>query len=206
MSTDPVEIEVKFHVDDMSRVRARLEALGASSDGERFETNFRYDDKAGRLLAAQCLLRLRRDRQVRLTFKRPRPDHGREFKVYDEYEVCVEDFDGMHRILTALGFERVQTYEKRREVFPLEDVLVCVDRLPYGDFIEIEGAPARIRETARRLEFPWERRILANYLHIFETLRRCCGLNFNDVTFANLPEAPPGARAVIQQFQAAAAP
>ena len=206
MSTAPIEIEVKFRVDDVARVRARLEALGASSKGEVFETNFRYDDTAGRLLAARCLLRLRRDHQALLTFKRPRPNHGREFKMYDEYEVAVEDFEGMHCILTAIGFERVQTYEKRREVFALEDVLVCIDRLPYGDFIEIEGSPAPIRAMARRLEFPWERRILANYLHIFETLRRCCHFDFTDLTFANLPEAPPEARTIIRQFEAAPPP
>lgn len=203
MSTPPVEIEVKFRVDDVARVRARLEGLGATSEGEVGEINFRYDDSSGRLMAARCLLRLRRDRRALLTFKRPRPDHGREFKVYDEYEVVVEDFDGMHLILTALGFERVQTYEKRREVFALSGVLVCIDRLPYGDFIEIEGAPAQIRETAHRLEFPWERRILANYLQIFEKLRRCCGFDFTDLTFANLPEPPSEARTIIQQFEAA---
>ncbi|MDJ0803734.1 MAG: class IV adenylate cyclase [Desulfobacterales bacterium] len=202
MPTEHVEIEVKFFVDDADRVRARLAALGASSGGEIFETNYRYDDRAGGLLATKCLLRLRRDRQALLTFKRPHPDQAREFKIYDEYEVIVDDFDGMHRILTALGFERVQIYEKRREVFPLEDVQVCIDRLPYGDFIEIEGSPARIRESARQLAFPWERRILANYLHIFETLRRCCQLDFTDVTFENLPEPPPEARTIIQQFEA----
>ncbi len=203
MSTNQVEIEVKFRVDDVTRVRRRLETLGAASEGEKFETNFRYDDRAGSLLATRCLLRLRRDRRALLTFKRPRPDQGREFKIHDEYEVVVEDFDGMHRILTALGYERVQIYEKRREVFGMGDVLVCVDRLPYGDFIEIEGAPERIREAARRLEFRWERRILTNYLQIFETLRRFCRLDFNDVTFENMPEAPPGAREVIRQFEAA---
>ncbi len=205
MPTTPVEIEVKFRVDDVARVRARLEGLGASSEGEVRETNFRYDDRSGRLMAARCLLRLRRDRRALLTFKRPRSDHGREFKVYDEYEVAVEDFDSMHLILTALGFERVQTYEKRREAFTLEGVLVCIDRLPYGDFIEIEGSPARIRETARGLEFPWERRILANYLQIFEKIRKRCGYDFTDLTFANLPEPPPEARTTIQQFEAASA-
>ncbi len=205
MSPTPVEIEVKFRVDDVARVRAHLEGLGASSEGEVREINFRYDDRSGRLTAARCLLRLRRDRRALLTFKRPRPDHGREFKVYDEFEVVVGDFDGMHLILTALGFERVQTYEKRREVYALEGALVCIDRLPYGDFIEIEGAPAQIRETARRLEFPWERRILTNYLHIFEELRRHCGYDFTDLTFANLPEPPPEARTIIQQFEVASA-
>ncbi len=206
MRADQVEIEVKFIAEDIARLRSRLVGLGASSRGEILETNYRYDDHAGRLLATQCLLRLRRDRHALLTFKRPRPDKGAEFKIYDEYEVVVEDFESMHRILTAIGFQRVQIYEKRREVFPLQGVLVCVDRLPFGDFIEIEGQPERIRETARQLEFPWRRRILTNYLHIFETLRRDLHLAFQDLTFDNLRTVPAGARDIIRQFEAMAIP
>ncbi|MDJ0808847.1 MAG: class IV adenylate cyclase [Desulfobacterales bacterium] len=202
MAADQVEIEVKFIVTDMAKVRTRLMEMGATSRGEVFETNYRYDDHAGRLRAANCLLRLRRDRQALLTYKRPRQDGGAEFKIYDEFEVVVEDFEGMHRILTAMGFLCVQIYEKRREVFKLADVMVCVDCLPFGDFIEIEGQPEGIRETARRLQFPWKRRILTNYLHIFETLRQNLNLAFRDLTFANIPTVPPEARRIIRQFEA----
>ena len=202
MATDQVEIEVKFIVADVARVRTRLLELGATSRGEVFETNCRYDDHAGRLQAANCLLRLRRDRQALLTFKRPRQEKGAEFKIHDEFEVVVEDFEGMHRILTAMGFLCVQIYEKRREVFKLADVMVCVDCLPFGDFIEIEGQPEGIRETARRLQFPWKRRILTNYLHIFETLRRYLNLAFRDLTFDNIETVPSEAPGIIRQFEA----
>ena len=202
MATDQVEIEVKFMVADVAPVRSRLLGMGATSRGEMFETNYRYDDHAGRLRAANCLLRLRRDRQALLTFKRARPDGGAEFKIHDEFEVVVEDFEGMHRILTALGFQCVQIYEKRREVFRLADALVCIDRLPFGDFIEIEGQPEGIRETARRLQFSWKQRILTNYLHIFETLRQNLNLAFRDLTFDNIKTVPSKADGIIRQFEA----
>jgi adenylate cyclase class 2 len=204
MSADQVEIEVKFLVEDRARLCARLLKIGAASEGEVFEINYRYDDAGGRLLAAQSLLRLRQDRRARLTFKQPRPDHPLEFKVYDEYEVIVSDFGRMHQILRAIGLRRDQIYEKRREVFHWQKAQICVDRLPFGDFAEIEGEPEDIRAAARELGLPWERRILANYLRMFEVLRQELDLDFHDLTFKNMKAAPDGALRLIRRFEACA--
>lgn len=205
MHADHIEIEVKFHLTDRSGLRARLIAQGATSQGETFETNRRYDDRRGSLLARQCLLRLRQDQRARLTFKRPRPEGQGEYKVYDEFEVIVEDFKRMHRILGALGFECVQIYEKRREVFRLQNALICIDQLPYGDFVEIEGPPEAIRTAAAQLQLPWARRILTNYLHIFETMRQTLDLRFRDLTFANFRGTPDALEDIIHRFEASAA-
>ncbi len=205
MCANHIEIEVKFHLTDRFGLRARLIAQGATSQGETFETNRRYDDRRGSLLAGQCLLRLRQDQRARLTFKRPRPEGQGEYKVYDEFEVIVEDFERMHRILGAIGFECVQVYEKRRETFRLPNALICIDQLPFGDFVEIEGTPAAIRSAAAQLQLPWERRILTNYLHIFETLRQRLDLRFHDLTFANFRLAPGNWEEIIHRFEVSAA-
>ena len=205
MLADQVEIEVKFLVEDLAALRNGLMAGGARSKGAVFESNRRYDDPTGRLQAARCLLRLRQDRRAHLTFKRPRPMKTAECKVYDEYEVIVEDFERMHLILNAIGLQCVQMYEKRRETFRWGEAVICVDQLPYGNFMEIEGSPEIIRQTARQLQLPWQRRILTNYLHIFEVLRRELGLAYQDLTFQNMPTVPPKARSLIRRFEAAAA-
>ena len=205
MHADHIEIEVKFHLANRSALRDRLVTQGAASQGETFEINRRYDDRRGSLLARQCLLRLRQDRRARLTFKRPRQEGQGEYKVYDEFEVVVEDFEHMHRILDAIGFECVQIYEKRREVFRLPDALICIDQLPYGDFVEIEGPPEAIRAAATQLQLPWARRILTNYLHIFETMRQKLDLRFRDLTFDNFRVAPDALEGIIHQFEASAA-
>jgi adenylate cyclase class 2 len=202
MPPDHIEIEVKFLVTDIAALRLRLKSMGANSRGEVLETNYRYDDQAGRLLAARSLLRLRQDRRTRLTFKRPRSDGRDQFKVYDEYEVTVDDFGGMHRILTAMGFQRVQIYEKRREVFRWRQTQFCIDRLPFGNFVEIEGSPEAIRAGAHRLKLPWKRRILANYLQLFEALRTELKLAFQDLTFDHMPERPEAAADIIRRFEA----
>ena len=205
MRADPIEIEVKFHLSDRLGLQSRLIEQGATSQGETFETNRRYDDRQGRLLAAQCLLRLRQDRDARLTFKRPRPEGGRDYKIYDEYEVIVEDFARMHQILEAIGYECVQIYEKRRATFQLQGALICIDQLPFGDFVEIEGQPESIRAAADQLKLPWEQRILTNYLHIFATIRQTLALSFRDLTFENFKTVDREMVAIIRRFEASAA-
>jgi adenylate cyclase class 2 len=100
-------------------------------------------------------------------------------------EVRVDDFEMMHKILKQLGFHREQTYEKWRETLDLNQTQFCLDEMPYGIFLEIEGPPLDIKRFAAQLGLPWERRILMNYLQIFKLLKGRLKLDFNDVTFDN---------------------
>ncbi|MGD9308428.1 MAG: class IV adenylate cyclase [Desulfosarcina sp.] len=184
-----LEIELKFSVHDVSAIRRRLLARGAVCTGPRaFEHNVRYEAEDERLLKNRCLLRLRKDRQTTLTFKSPLPNTDTRFKVYRELEVHLNDFDTMDAILQSLGFIHRQIYEKYRETWQLAKTTVCVDRMPFGDFLEIEGAPDAIMGAVQDLGLAWGRRIRANYLGIFDILRKQEGLAFNDVTFANFKD------------------
>lgn len=181
----PLEIEIKFNVADPARIRRRLLSLGAASEGRAFEHNVRFEDRDGSLQKAGRLLRLRRDRRARLTFKSSKPESDGQFKVHRELEVEVDDFNRTRKLLQALGFRPVQRYEKWRETLRLENTEFCLDSLPYGEFLEIEGAPESIRSFVDRLGLRWEQRILQNYLQIFELVRLQKGLAFSDLTFDN---------------------
>jgi adenylate cyclase class 2 len=185
MTTEPLEIEVKFFLRDLDGLLREVKATGAVSRGRYFETNFRFDDDHGKLMKSASLLRLRQDERAYLTLKvRPRQIDPR-FKTYLEYEVSVSDFGAMASILEHLGFKKRQVYEKWRETFDLAGTRLCVDTMPFGDFIEIEGSKESIVRTAEQLGFDWEKRILANYLAIFARIKRRFSLPFNDVTFRN---------------------
>jgi adenylate cyclase class 2 len=187
MQNEPrkLEIEVKFHLEDPALTRDRLLAIGAQRSPKVFETNIRYDDTHRRLRSSGKLLRLRKDTGCRLTFKSPPPASDTEFKVFHELEVVVGDFQTTSEILKAIGFQPVQTYEKWRETYTVKDVEVCIDTMPYGVFLEIEGSEAGITSMARDLGLVWGQRILENYLAIFELVRAKFALPFHDVTFAN---------------------
>lgn len=188
--TEPLEIEVKFHLTDAAEMGRRLVELGATHGPKVFESNTRFDDRDGTLQRADRLLRLRQDQNCRLTFKRKPADADREVKVFHELEVEVDDFERMSAILNAIGFIRVQVYEKWRQTFALQGAEICVDTMPYGLFLEIEGTKQQIQMIATQLELPWEKRILANYLSIFELIRKSARLPFRDVTFDNFAAYP----------------
>ena len=189
-SPDNLEIEVKFHLRDAIDMQRRLRDLGATPGPNVFETNSRFDDVDSSLKKKGQLLRLRKDQACRLTFKSKPANADQDVKVYQELEVEVGDFDKMAALLEGLGFHETQIYEKRRRTFTLQATEICIDTMPYGSFIEIEGAKAQIIAVSKQLELAWGKRILENYLAIFEILRKDRQLPFTDVTFDNFAKHP----------------
>lgn len=180
---EQLETEIKFYLTDLSSIRQRILGLGAVSRGRFFESNVRFEAPGQALKRKKSLLRLRRDQKTKLTFKSTPPEPDNQFKIMRELEVEVSDFDTMHSILEALGFHHEQVYEKWRETLVLDETQFCLDRMPYGDFLEIEGQKQDIKNFATQLGLRWNQRILLNYLHIFEILQNNLNLNFSDVTF-----------------------
>ena len=190
MKSDNLEVEVKFFITDVPMLRQRLSDMGASAGPEVFETNIRFEDAGQTLKSSGRLLRLRKDGACRLTYKCPPLRNDPEFKVYRELEVEVSDYEIMAGILRSLGYHPAQIYEKRRRVFQWREMEICLDQMPFGDFLEIEGPGQGIKNAAKRLGMAWGDRILTNYLSIFEMLRVKLELPFNDVTFANFQRHP----------------
>jgi adenylate cyclase, class 2 len=182
---EQLEIEVKFYLSDVERIQRRILALGAESKGRVFENNVRYEDENNTLIRKKSLLRLRRDAKTILTFKSSPPIAGTEFKVFNELEVEVSDFETMNRILENLGLHPEQLYEKWRETLILDQTGFYLDTMPYGTFLEIEGSEEDIRTYAAGLGLNWQKRILLNYLEIFQIIRQTLSLNFKDLTFKN---------------------
>ena len=182
---EQLEIEVKFYLPDIESMPRRIFELGAESKGRVFENNVRYEDENNTLIRKKSLLRLRRDAKTILTFKSSPPIASTEFKTFNELEVEVSDFETMNQILEKLGLHPEQIYEKWRETLILDQTGFYLDMMPYGTFLEIEGSEKEIRTYAAKLGLGWDKRILLNYLDIFEIIRQKLRLKFKDLTFKN---------------------
>ena len=182
---EQLEIEVKFYLPDIESMRRRILRLGAESKGRVFENNIRYEDDCNTLLRKKSLLRLRCDTKTILTFKSTPPVASTEFKIFNELQVEVSDFETTNQILQKLGLHPEQIYQKWRETLILDQTGFYLDAMPYGTFLEIEGSETDIRAYAARLGLSWHKRILLNYLEIFEIIRQQRGLKFTDLTFKN---------------------
>ena len=186
MGSSNQELEVKFYLSDGSGFIARLNAAGGVLLKPRVhEINLRFDTRDRQLAQASQVLRLRLDREARLTFK----GAGKEqdgVQLRQELEFVVSDFDTARAFLEALRYEVAFLYEKYRATYTLGDVLVTVDEMPFGFFAEIEGPDVpRIHAAANRLELDWEARILESYTVLFDRLKASLGLAVRDLSFEN---------------------
>lgn len=188
MSESYTETEVKFYVPDLTTFAQQLEAAGAELTVPRiYERNVRYENADKTLTRRGLVVRLRQDTRTRLTYKEPPPagntltDLSHRF----EAEVEVSDFNTMELILGKLGYHPHLVYEKYRTTYMLDDVEVVLDEMPYGGFIELEGAAEAIERLIEKLGLQGQRRYTTNYVSLFENVRRSLALTFTDLTFDN---------------------
>ena len=196
MAANDQELEVKFYVTDLNAIQSHLQVLGANvSQPRTHEINLRFDTPDGQLTRTLKVLRLRQDSAVRLTYKGPSLIQN-GVHVRKEIEFTASDFNSAKAFLEALGFQVQMMYEKYRSVYELGGVQVTLDEMPYGSFVELEGAdPTHIQTANQRLGLKWEARILESYTALFERLRSVLGFTFRDLSFANfehLPVSPTG--------------
>jgi adenylate cyclase, class 2 len=199
MSDNDQEIEAKFYVRDLERIRANLEGLEARLIQTRvLETNIRFDLPDARLSSEKSVLRLRRDTDARLTYKSASTNNQ---GVLDrtEIEFMVEDFEKAKRFLEALGYQPIFYYEKYRTTYTLPEISegpadmsgpihVMLDELPYGNFVEIEGNSVEsIQEVASQLNLNWDAVIGTSYSALFRRLSEThSDLDPRYLTFAEL--------------------
>lgn len=148
----PIEREIKILGADFTALRRTLQALGAQCQGPRFERNELFDDARGSLRRAGRLLRLRRDGRNLLTWKEPAPKReGRGAKVLREIQTGVDDPGAVRGILAGLGLYQSLVYEKFRETWRLDGCEICLDWLPFGEFVELEGPAESLESLPGRL-------------------------------------------------------
>ncbi len=143
-----LEREIKLRFDTPAAARAAIVEIGATLvRPRRLQADALYDTPEGLLSPRLAVLRLRRDGERSfITLKNPVP-HA-TLKVRDEIETGVGDADVIARILGELGFEVWFRYEKYREEFALEGLIVAIDETPVGTFVELEGTDDGITSAA----------------------------------------------------------
>ena len=185
MSSSGQETEAKFYVRDLSRVRSRLDELGARLVQQRIlETNIRFDLPGAPLRAEGRVLRLRRDTGTKFTYKSASTNEQGVLSR-EEIEFGVDDYEKAKRFLEALGYQKLVYYEKYRTTYESNNRLIMLDELPYGAFVEIEGSTVEaIRAMAGQLDLQWNTTIATSYNALFDRARQSLHLTLQDLSFA----------------------
>jgi adenylate cyclase, class 2 len=199
------EIEAKFYVHDLTKITTRLRELEALLIQPRvLETNIRFDLPDASLRSEGRVLRLRRDTEVRFTYKGPSTNEQGVLSR-TEIEFTVGDFEKAKEFMEALGYQKLLYYDKYRTTYVLDSTsllvnfrqppvglqscLIMLDELPYGKFVEIEGENSEmIRAVSDQLNLNWDAAIGASYTALFERARKTLRFVFRDLSFENFAD------------------
>jgi adenylate cyclase class 2 len=183
MVTTTLEREIKLRFRSVDEARSAILACGATPLlGRRLQEDSLLDTDDEQLRRRRCVLRVRVENgKSRLTFKGP-VEPGL-MKVREEIETVVGDGDILLRVLKELGLHVWFRYEKYREEFAHEDVIVAVDETPVGTFVEIEGSEGGIQSMAEALGKVQTDYIQDSYRGLFLQCREAFGLKGSDMVF-----------------------
>jgi len=143
-----LEREIKLRFVDAATAREAVIGTGATPlRGRRLQEDSLLDTMDDRLRQRRCVLRIRVESgKSYITFKGPvQPSIMR---LREELETVVADGPLLIRVLEEIGFHVWFRYEKYREEFALDDLIVAIDETPVGTFVEIEGGDNGISEMA----------------------------------------------------------
>jgi adenylate cyclase class 2 len=179
-----LEREIKLHFDDPHTARLTVVAAGGTPvHGRRLQDDCLLDTADGFLRQRHSVLRVRRESGTSLlTFKGPVQPAA--MKLREELETIVGDGTLMLRLLAELGFSVWFRYQKYREEFALEDVIIALDETPVGTYVEIEGGEGGIAAATGALGRGPSDYLLDSYFGLF--VRHCQqhGLPMTDMIFA----------------------
>jgi len=183
----PIETEVKFRVEDLAALPARLKSAGFRLVTPReFESNVLYDTPDRSMRARTEILRIRRYRGKWVVTHKRLPDQGPgedRYKHRVETETEVADGDVIADIFRSLGLVAAFRYEKWRSEWT-DGVGHCVvDETPIGNFAELEGAPEWIDSAATRLAVDPSQYMTLSYGRLFEQWREQHKSDAQDLTF-----------------------
>jgi adenylate cyclase, class 2 len=183
MSTTIVEREIKLQFAGADEARVAVLAAGCTPLlGRRLQEDALLDTDDELLRRRRCVLRVRVENgKSRVTFKGPVQPSA--MKVREEQETLVGDGGVLLRVFEELGLHIWFRYEKYREEFSHEDVIVAIDETPVGVFVEIEGGEQGIAAMAAALGRSATDYIVDSYRSLFLQRREEFGLSGPDMLF-----------------------
>ena len=184
MAASHSEIEVKIAVESRDAGERRVLDAGFAVRAPRiFERNTVYDSIGLRFRGEGKVLRLREAGQVATLTLKGRATNGLH-KVREEIETRVENPAAIERVLQELELAPMFRYEKYRTEYTRgSGGVVMLDETPIGTFLEIEGAPGWIDETAREMGFSEADYITLSYGALYAEHCRSRGITPSHMVF-----------------------
>ena len=179
-----IEREIKLRHTTCNEARLAVDGLeGSPLRDRRLQDDYLLDLPNGELQHQGCALRVRIEKSDRadksiyetttVTFKGPPlPD---VMKVREELETTIGNGELFLRILVKAGWNVWFRYQKYREEFKRDDVVIAIDETPVGAFVELEGNELTIRSLASALGRTTDDYIIGSYRQLY--VEHCINTN-----------------------------
>ena len=186
-TTAAIEREIKLPFESPAAARKAVAAVGAVElRARRLQDDRLLDWPDGRLRCEGCTLRVRQEAGAAfLTFKGP--PLLAVMKEREELETAVGDVAALLGILDRLGLRVWFRYQKYREEFEHEGVIVAIDETPIGTFVELEGDARGIAAIASRMGRTAAEYVMDSYRGLFVADRADRKLAVTDMVFDPKP-------------------
>jgi len=171
-----MEVEVKFRAENLKEVEEKARKM-AEFVIEKVERDIYFNSPWRDFRESDEALRIRSDVEgIALTYKGKKVDS--ETKSREEIKIRVDSHEKMVLLLEKLGFIPVREVVKKRKIYRMGNVSICLDSVEgLGDFVEIEieaepsdfdAAKKRVFEIAKMLGFDASQSVRTSYLEMLE--------------------------------------
>lgn len=181
-----VEREIKLKYESLEAARGAVGSLDITqARPRRLQDDRLLDMPNGVLQSHQQTLRVRIEGDAAnavITFKGPPLEEV--MKVREEVETIVKDGRILLAILERLGFIVRFRYQKYREEYARDGIVIAIDETPVGTFLELEGTASTIKQVSTSLGRTPKDYIIASYHQLFQRHREAHGVPAGDMIFS----------------------
>ena len=161
-----IEIKIKIDRDKLEDLEKRFD-LDYSSAHWIFERTYGFFSDISREQGIFPRVKVKSDSCVAGVKIKNQED--KSYFVREEYEFEMNESDAI-KMWKALGFTKVRIFEKLRKKYRYINCEICLDKLPFGIYIEIEGSKENIEEVVKDLKLSKNERITKAYLKLADEL------------------------------------
>lgn len=160
------EIEVKFKIDEVEKIKEKLIDLGVSLSKAYKQTTYGFfsDDS----ISKGIFPRIRDEKDDIVLTVKVKPKEESEYFERAEYSMKISSAKEGIDILKVLGYDEVKMFEKVRQEGELLNTKITLDELYFGTFLEIEGEKEDIEKVIIKLGLENKKRLTKAYLALEE--------------------------------------
>jgi adenylate cyclase class 2 len=184
MANNLIETEVKFKIENLSELEEKIKLIkGKELHRNVFQKTVMMDTIDEQLTKKGVSFRVRDGEKKIMTVKIKLQESDKRFKERQELEIEVSNVELAEKMMFELGFTKKLIMEKYRTEYELVGTILALDKLPFGNYLEIEGDKDSIEEAIRILKLENEDRITDTYWHLFDDYKKENNLNKKDIIF-----------------------